>query len=396
MSSHSSEAVLIVGHGSRVSESNYQFESLVQRVQEGLPNRNLYFGYIELAQPFFGDQLEKIASENRFRKIKIIPYMLFMASHIKNDFPLEISKIKSKYPKLEISFSDPLGNDELLIQLLAKRILEIPKNNPNKTVLLMIGRGSSDPVANGDFFRASRLIGEYSGYKEVHSCFVGITEPNLPTTLENIGRMRPETLLIQPYFLFTGVLVERIEELVQSFSTKAPWVKIKLLPYIGNDKNLLPLLRNKINKETSKELASCLSCVYRPDPLAVQNKVDGLKALLWSLRHSFTHNQAMPHDHAHPPLLKHVLVCSNADCADKGSIRVLARLRQIIRTKKLTKEIKITKVSCLGRCGEGPTVVVYPDGIWYREFSDKECPSLVENHLLKDKLVTEKVDNIMS
>jgi sirohydrochlorin cobaltochelatase len=59
------------------------------------------------------------------------------------------------------------------------------------------------------------------------------------------------------------------------------------------------------------------------------------------------------------------------------------------------QDIRITRTSCMGRCGEGPTVAVYPDGIWYRAVRESDASELVSDHLLNDRLVTRLVDNIM-
>jgi len=49
----------------------------------------------------------------------------------------------------------------------------------------------------------------------------------------------------------------------------------------------------------------------------------------------------------------------------------------------------------MGRCGEGPTVAVYPDGVWYREVREDDAAELVNEHLIHDRLVGRLVDNIM-
>ena len=58
-------------------------------------------------------------------------------------------------------------------------------------------------------------------------------------------------------------------------------------------------------------------------------------------------------------------------------------------------EIRMTRTLCMGRCGEGPTVAVYPDGIWYRGVTEHDAAELVSEHLLGDRLVGRLVDNIM-
>jgi (2Fe-2S) ferredoxin len=127
----------------------------------------------------------------------------------------------------------------------------------------------------------------------------------------------------------------------------------------------------------------------------VADSVGGLKALLWSLRHGFTHTQAMPHVHAHRPLRKHVLVCTNADCANRGSVSLLATIRRLVKEAGRDLDIRVTRTHCMGRCGEGPTLAVYPDGIWYRGVKESDAVELVKEHLLGDRLVGRLVDNIM-
>jgi sirohydrochlorin cobaltochelatase len=139
----------------------------------------------------------------------------------------------------------------------------------------------------------------------------------------------------------------------------------------------------------------CDTCQYRTPLPGLAEQVGGLKALLWSVRHSFTHTQALPHIHAHRPLRKHVLVCTNADCADRGSLALVDELRRLLKEAGLDRDIRVTRTGCMGRCGEGPTLVVYPDGIWYRGVKREDAEHLLRDHLLSDKLVARLVDNIM-
>ena len=49
----------------------------------------------------------------------------------------------------------------------------------------------------------------------------------------------------------------------------------------------------------------------------------------------------------------------------------------------------------MGRCGEGPTVAIYPDGVWSRSVRDTDARELVHEHLLQDRLVARLVDDIL-
>ncbi len=117
--------------------------------------------------------------------------------------------------------------------------------------------------------------------------------------------------------------------------------------------------------------------------------------MLWSMRRTFTHTQAAPRIHAHKPIDKHVLICGNVDCAERGSIALIETLRRKIHDAGRDQTIRVTRTSCMGRCGEGPTVAVYPDGIWYRGVHERDAADLLNEHLLNDRLVARLVDNIM-
>jgi sirohydrochlorin cobaltochelatase len=56
----------------------------------------------------------------------------------------------------------------------------------------------------------------------------------------------------------------------------------------------------------------------------------------------------------------------------------------------------VTRTACMGRCGEGPTVAVYPDGVWYRRVAAQDAPEIVSEHLVADRLVGRLVDDILS
>lgn len=395
MGSQLNHAVLLIGHGSRNSDANREFEQLVEQVRlrfEGeLP---IFHGYVELAAPSFVKALSDLSMQ--YDKITVVPISLFMAGHVKNDIPLAIAKLVSLNPKTKYIVTPALGVEQEMVNLFYDRVTEAIQKDDADAAVIVVGRGSSDPDANSNFFKLVRLIGEGAKLYRVFPCFVGITSPRLAETLDYVARMRPRRVFVIPYFLFTGVLMNRIDAMIREVQEKSPWIKVSMLSYIGVDRHLVDLVERRVREaDEQRPNLDCVTCHYRAPLGKLSEQVGGLKSLLWSLRHTITHNQAMPHSHAHTPMKKHVLVCTNNDCADKGALRVLRRLQRTLKDKKVFKDYKVTRTSCMGRCGEGPTVAVYPDGIWYRELDEASAERLVCEHLLNDQLVAEKVDNIM-
>lgn len=390
-------AVVIIGHGSRQAESNERFIEAVAAYQRRRSDLDVSYGFIELAAPEMSAALRLAAK--RADEVVALPMQLFHALHVKNDIPLALKEVRQEFPNVQFRAADALGPHPSLAALAWKRACEtgaLPCENPEQVSIVVVGRGSSDPGANSDFYKAVRLFAEGRGLRWVVPCYIAMAEPKLEQTLDLVARTRPGKLVVVPYFLLTGVLVERIQEKAREFARDYPWVPVEVAAPLGSDDLLFDVFDERLEQATSgRHALPCDTCKYRIELPSQEEHVGGLKTLLWSQRHRLTHNQAMPHVHAHKPMKKHVLICGNVDCADRGSIRLLSTLRAELKRRGLRKEIEVTRTACMGRCGEGPTVAVYPDGIWYREVQAADVPELIEEHLLSDRIVARLVDNIM-
>ncbi len=83
----------------------------------------------------------------------------------------------------------------------------------------------------------------------------------------------------------------------------------------------------------------------------------------------------------------HVLVCTGGGCIASGALEVSAALRQQIERHGLADEIKVIESGCLGPCAVGPVAAVYPDGVLYQGLRPDDAPDIVEEHLLKGRVV---------
>lgn len=83
----------------------------------------------------------------------------------------------------------------------------------------------------------------------------------------------------------------------------------------------------------------------------------------------------------------HVLVCGGTGCTSSGSTKIIDKLNEEILLKGLDKEIKVIQTGCFGLCAMGPVVVVYPEGAFYNLVKIEDVPEIVEEHLLKGRIV---------
>ncbi|QRK06622.1 NAD(P)H-dependent oxidoreductase subunit E [Archangium violaceum] len=392
--------ILFIGHGSRDEQAIAEVHRFVDAYREAHPELPVRLGFVELTQPALPEALDAIASE--VEEVLVVPLFLFTAKHVKNDIPLALATARKNHPGVRFLAVKAFGVHPDLAQLAFERTQartgQLSPQEAARTVVVMLGRGSSDPDANGDFYKLTRLYAERKGFAQVQPAFAGIAKPSLEEALEWVARARPERILVMPYLLFTGILLQKMHAQVALFAERYPWLRAEVAPHLA-DGSLLPLVEH-VDRRIEEALAGgvplpCDGCQYRVPLAGLQENVGGLKALLWSIRHRETHTQAAPHPHAHRAMEKHVLVCGNADCADRGSVALIEALRRKLKEVGKGRTVRITRTACMGRCGEGPTVAVYPDGIWYRGVTEADAREIVDEHLVGDRLVSRLVDNIM-
>ncbi|HEU4730730.1 MAG TPA: CbiX/SirB N-terminal domain-containing protein [Kofleriaceae bacterium] len=388
--------VLLVGHGSRDPRGNAELEALVSAYRTARPALEVAHGYVELAAPALVPALRALA--DRAQRVIALPLFLFAAGHTKNDVPLALAELRRERPDVRFTATRALGVHPELVELAFERALPALRRARDlaRTAVIVVGRGASDPDANGDFCKVVRLFGEGRGLGWVVPSFLGITRPSFDEAIELVARARPERIVVVPYLLFAGRLIDKLAAQVAAFAARTPWIATELACHLGGDPRLFAVLDERIAGviEGDRPLP-CDTCQYRRPIAGVAGDVGGIRALLWSVRHQLTHTQAAPHVHAHRPLARHVLVCANADCAERGSVALLAALRRRIKDAGRDHDIRVTRTHCMGRCGEGPTVAVYPDGIWYRGVTERDAAELVHDHLLGGRLVGRLVDHIM-
>ena len=83
-----------------------------------------------------------------------------------------------------------------------------------------------------------------------------------------------------------------------------------------------------------------------------------------------------------------VLVCGGTGCTSSNSLQIAERLKEEIKAKGLDKEVNVITTGCFGLCALGPIMVVYPEGSFYSMVKIDDIPEIVEEHLLKGRIVT--------
>ena len=83
----------------------------------------------------------------------------------------------------------------------------------------------------------------------------------------------------------------------------------------------------------------------------------------------------------------HVLICGGTGCTSSGSVQLAQALEMELKAAGLEDEVKIVKTGCFGLCALGPVMIIYPEGTFYSQVAVEDIPEIVEEHLLKGRIV---------
>ncbi len=262
--------LLAIGHGTRNEQGRQTFLDFVATYQKLDTSRPVIPCFLELTQPTIQKAVDACIQQG-YTEITALPILLFAARHNKFDVTNELDRARSPYPQLNFNYGRHFGITPKIIELWRDRLaqLDTPQNNPDNisrsdTVLLFVGRGSSDPDANGDVCKLGRIIWEGSGYKTVETCFIGITHPRLEEGFRRAYFYQAKRIIVLPYFLFTGTLMEKIFNITAQQEEQYPDLDFTCLPEMGIAPQLLQVIREReIEAQLGKVAMNCEMCKFR-------------------------------------------------------------------------------------------------------------------------------------
>lgn len=265
-----SPALLIAGHGTRDEAGAEAFRSFVRELGLRHPELPVAGGFIELSPPPLTDAVAELV-ERGVRRFAAVPLMLVSAGHAKGDIPAALAREKERHPGISYSYGRPLGPHPSLLNVLERRLDEAlgggegraPGDRADVTVLL-VGRGSTDPDANAEVHKAARLLWEGRGYAGVETAFVSLAAPDVPAGLDRCAMLGARRIVVLPYFLFTGILPDRVRQQTEGWAAAHPGIEVLSADVIGPEPELLDLVMERYEEAVKGDLRmNCDSCVYR-------------------------------------------------------------------------------------------------------------------------------------
>jgi sirohydrochlorin cobaltochelatase len=290
-----SPPMLLAAHGTRDPAGVAAFGALAERVgalAAGAGTR-VAGGFIELSSPPLRDAVAALtdaaraASPGGGARIVAVPLMLSAAAHAKGDIPAALARERARHPGLDWAYARPLGPHPALIDLLAARIAAVaPSPAP---AVLVVGRGSTDPDANADVVKTSRLLWEGREFPLAETAFVSLARPDVTEGLERCRLLGARRIVVARYFLFPGVLPDRVARQAGDYARAHPELDIRCADVLGDCDEIAALVYERYQEALAGDIRmNCDMCVYR-------TALPGFEHRVGAPQHPHDH----PHDHAH-------------------------------------------------------------------------------------------------
>lgn len=269
--------IMICGHGSRNKFAVDEFAKLAIGLRQLYPDTPVEYGYLEFATPVIRTGLDKLRDQGVTR-IKAMPGMLFAAGHAKNDIPSVLNQYAADH-NVQIDYGKELGIDPKMMKAAAARIQEALDGSSSpvpvaETLLVVVGRGSSDPDANSNISKVMRLLWEGFGFGWGEVAYSGVTFPLVEPALEKVAKLGFKRIVVFPYFLFTGVLIKRIYDSTDYVADQNTDIEFLKAGYLNDHPQVLATFAERLEQiDTGENMMNCALCKYRSQVLGFEDQV---------------------------------------------------------------------------------------------------------------------------
>ncbi len=295
------ETILLVGHGSRDpgGEGNREVEAFARLWRERQPDWDIQVCFIEFANLLVAEGLTQAARDAD--RVIVVPLILNAAGHVKMELPEHLQAARAAFPETAFIYVPHLGAEDPILNVLKRRLGQamdtLDRPDPQTTGVILLGRGSSDPMANGEVAKMARWLFEASDHDLVDIAFTGVAYPRLERMVQRQALLGMTQIIVLPYYLFTGSLMERIKRQMEHLRRQYPRLRFAQGAYFGFEDEIFDLLEQRVREgQAGTGLMPCDGCKYR------ELARDGSGG---HHHHGPTPDHGLHHEHHHHPHQAH-------------------------------------------------------------------------------------------
>lgn len=248
------KGIMVCGHGSRDKDAEREFGRVAEGLKKRFPDMPVEYGFLEFSAPNIHMGLNSLL-EQGVEDIYAVPGMLFAATHAKNDIPSVLTTYAEKNEGVNVHYGKELGLHPAMIEAFQARIYESlgldPDNPPENlydTMLVVVGRGTSDTEANAEAAKLTRIVNENMGFGWADTVYSGVTYPSVGVGLERLMKLGFKKIVVAPYFLFTGRLIKRIFGYVDKVAEENQAIEFIKTPYLNDHDKVIDAFEIRVRE----------------------------------------------------------------------------------------------------------------------------------------------------
>ena len=271
--------IMVCGHGSRSEAAVSEFSVVAKKLRERFPQWPVEYGYLEFATPVIRDGLDALRAEG-VDDVLAVPGMLFAAGHAKNDIPSVLNTYQAQHDGVSIRYGRELAIDTKMVRAAGERVraaLESAGDDVplHETMLVVVGRGASDPDANSNVAKitppALGRLGFRLGGDRLFRRHIPRWWNQVSNTATKLGYKR---IVVFPYFLFTGILVDRIYSHTDKVAARHPDIEFIKASYLNDHPLVIETFADRVQEILEGEnKMNCQLCKYRTQVLGFEDEV---------------------------------------------------------------------------------------------------------------------------
>ena len=277
------------------------------------PTLKVAYGFLEYSAPNIHMALDSLRTQG-VDKIYAVPGMLFAATHAQNDIPSVLTTYQQRHAGLTIEYGQELGLHDEMIQAFQTRILDaigtsqVHDGALYDTMLVVVGRGTSVSTANAEAAKLTCIVCENLGFGWAETVYSGVTFPSVGRGLEMAVKLGFKKIVVAPYFLFGGKLIDRIDAYIDKVAAENPDVQFIKAGYLKDQEHVINTFTQRI-EETIAGPAPALSLMQSFKQRLAAGAVDvhhhhaefQPEGDTYQDRHQnpHQHKPGQPHTHAH-------------------------------------------------------------------------------------------------
>jgi precorrin isomerase/sirohydrochlorin ferrochelatase len=290
-------ALLLIGHGTRSEHGAEELEAFAAAVARLRPQVQVAAGFIEFVEPALDAAIDQLVQGGSSRVVAV-PLLLLGAGHLKDDGPAALARARARHPTVAFSYGRELGLHPNVLAAMEDRIRAVrfatspssPWPEGPSDAVVVVGRGSTDPDANGDLVKAARLLADGRGLAtgvpaakdraptpplgRVEPAFVSLAQPGVQEALERCRILGAQRIAVVPYFLCTGLLVDRIGHQAREWAAAHPGLEVSVGQHIGVDERVVELVWSRYDEVLHGPVSmNCDGCLYRTPLPGYEHKV---------------------------------------------------------------------------------------------------------------------------